>query len=94
MLASDFGEKHVANLQAHDVFDAGYAVVHIDCAVENRKYFFTVVDMPLVRLVSPVKASCGAAHIGNVICTPGTIGREVFTSNYSHIEGLEDLFLR
>jgi hypothetical protein len=88
VLATHFCEKHVANLQGHNVFDARFAVVHIDFAIQNRKYFFAVVDMPLVRLVSPVKTGCGSAHIGNVIRTPGSIGSEVFTSNNSHRKSL------
>lgn len=53
MLTSRSREKHVANCQCHDVLDVRLAVMHVDRAVENCKYLFTIVYMPFVRLVSP-----------------------------------------
>lgn len=84
MLTSHSREKNVADRQCYDVLDARLAVMHVDRAVENRKYLFTIIYMPPVRLVSPVQTGRGPAHVGDVVSTPGASGCEFFAPNNSH----------
>ena len=84
MLTSRFREKHVAHRKCHDVLDAALAVMHIDRTVEDDKYFFTVIDMPFVRLVGPVETDRGSAHVRDVVGTPGASGSEILASDNSH----------
>jgi len=84
MLTSHSREKYVADRQCYDVLDARLAVMHVDRAVENRKYLFTIIYMPLVRLVGPVQTGRGPAHVGDVVSTPSASGCEFFAPNNSH----------
>jgi hypothetical protein len=84
VLTSHVREKHVSNRQGHDVLNAQLAVVHIDRAVENCEYLFAVVDMPLVRLVGPVKSGRSSTHVSDVVSTPSTRCGEILASNNSH----------
>ena len=88
MLASHFSEKHVANRKCDDMLDAGLAVMHIDRAVEDDKDFYTIVDMPPVRLVGPVETDRSSPHVGDVVSTPSARGGEIFAPNNSHRSSL------
>jgi hypothetical protein len=84
VLAPHSSEKHVADLECHKVFGARFAIMHVDSAIENCEYLFTVVDMPLVWLVGPVETRRCSAHIGDVVGTPCARGGEIFAPNNSH----------
>ena len=94
MLTSNPCEKHVANLQCHDPFNARLAIVHIYRAVEDCENFLTIVDMPFVWLVGPVKAHGGSVHVSDVVSAPGASGGEVLAADNSHwITGLEQVVI-
>ncbi|SDQ88637.1 hypothetical protein SAMN04490195_2218 [Pseudomonas moorei] len=84
MFTSHFRKKHVANHQCHDSLDARLAIMHIDRAIEECKYLFTIVYMPPVWLVGPVETDRGSAHVSDVVSTPSASGGEIFASNNSH----------
>ena len=73
MFTSHSSEKHVTYLQTHDPRNAGLAVVHIDRAIKNGKYFLPIVDVPFIRFISPMETSCGASHVGNLVGAPCSI---------------------
>ena len=84
MFTSYSREKHVANHQCHNPLDARFAIMHIDRAIEDCKYLFTIVYMPPVWLVGPVETDRGSAHVSDVVSTPSASGGEIFASNNSH----------
>ena len=64
--------------------------MHIYRAIEDCEDFLTIVHMPLVGLVGPVKADGGSIHVSDVVSAPGASGGEIFAADNSHrIAGLE-----
>src|SRR5690606_41781998 len=59
-------------------------VMHVDNTIEHNKHLFTVVNMPAVRLISPVQLSGNTLHIGNKLCAPGPGRGKVFASYHLH----------
>lgn len=60
--------------QALDLLSTVVAVVHVDGHVEDDEDLWSVVDMPDVRLVSPVQPHGGAVDLGDVESVPGLVG--------------------
>ena len=66
MLTADTRKEDIAGFKGDDILGPVLPIVHIDDARQYGEDFFAVIDMPLVWLVSPVKPSGNAAHVGNV----------------------------
>lgn len=62
--------EYVARLQARRVFDACFAITHLDAAVEHGEHFFAVVHMPSIWLVRPVQADGDSVQIRDVERVP------------------------
>ena len=73
VLAADTGEEDVTGLQHCDLLFAGFAVMHVDRAVEHHEHLLAIVHMPAIRLVGPMQARGNAAHVGNVERAPGML---------------------
>src|SRR5258706_2849936 len=76
--------KHVASFKNRRMFDAGFAIAHLDAAIENGENFLAIVDVPLVGLIGPVQTGRDAAHAGDVERAPGTRGREGLAADDFH----------
>ena len=89
MLTAYPSKEHIASLQRCYFFFTVFTVMHLDPSIEHCKNFFAIVDMPLVRLVSPVKSGCGTVHIGNINGCPWSVPGEFSASDdfhsFSHI---------
>lgn len=57
-----------------------FAIAHIQASVQNIKDLFTVINMPLVGRVCPIKTRSNTRHIGDIKSTPCSIGSEFFCS--------------
>jgi hypothetical protein len=84
MFATYASKKYITCLELNDLFPAILSVMHVDYAIEDCKYFFTIVDMPFVGRVRPVQSGRYAVHIGNIDGIPCAIANKFFTTNDSH----------
>ena len=84
MLAANFREKYISNLEANDFFDARLSIMHVDGAIQNHEYLFPIIHVPLVWLVSPMQANGRSTHVGYICSTPGPHRRECLAANNFH----------
>lgn len=77
MLATDLCEEYVASMQDNGFFNTALAIVHIDYAIEYREYFFSIIDVPSIRRVSPVQAYACAVNICDIDRAPRPVGGEL-----------------
>jgi hypothetical protein len=84
MLCADSGIENVACLQNGAVFDAALAIPHLDPTIENGEDLFTIIDMPFVWLICPMKTRSNAIHVGDVGGAPWAIGFECACAEYFH----------
>jgi hypothetical protein len=89
MLCPNASEENVPNLHALYVLTMFVAIVHINRTIEHNEYFLTVVYVPFVRLVSPVKSRGDAIHICNRNRFPCISASEVPGRNKVHGDTLE-----
>lgn len=85
MFAADFRKEDIANLQGDHVFGAAFSVVHMDSPIEYRKNLLSIIDMPLVWLVSPMNPSGQTRHVGHSLGGSGTIPFELSASKDFHV---------
>ena len=74
MFRAHAGIKNIPCLQAHCPDVSVFLVVHLYTAIHHRKNFLTVIDVPLVGLIRPVKPYGCAIKVSDVECTPGPVG--------------------
>lgn len=86
MLAADSGKEHISCFQAYGFLLSGFAVMHVDNAVENSKDFLAIVDMPFVGLIRPVQTGSDSAHVGNVERSPGSAGGKVLAADDVYVD--------
>ena len=60
------------------------SISHLDAAIEDRKDLLSIIDMPLVWLIRPMKARGDPAHIGNFRGAPRSICFEGASAKYFH----------
>jgi hypothetical protein len=84
VFGANVGIKHVPRLKDGAVLSARNSIPHLNSAVKYGKNFFTIVDVPLVRLIRPMKARSDAAHVGNICGAPRAVCFECATPKYFH----------
>jgi|SRR5271155_5525179 len=77
-------KEHVTGMQHCNLFHVTFPIVHVDYSVEYCEHFFSVIYMPLVRLVGPMKAACDTPHVCDVNCTPRAISRKFLAPDDLH----------
>ncbi len=73
MLSTDGSVKNISRFQDDAVLHTIFPKTHFDTTIENGKDLFTVIDVPFVRRISPMKSRSNATHIGYICGTPGAI---------------------
>jgi len=76
--------ENVAGLQDGAVLNASVSVPHLDSTIKYGKDLLTVVDVPFVWLICPMKAYGDAVHVGNVYGSPGAIRLVCASAKYFH----------
>ena len=87
MLKSDPSEKYVTGPEFDDLFPAIGRTVHVHPSVEHGKDLLSIVDMPLVRLVSPVHPRGDAVHVRHVDGPPRPTGCELLAADHFPHDG-------
>lgn len=77
MFVTDIGNEKVSGVEAHLMFCPALAVMHHHGAVEHEEDFCAVVDVPFVRLISPVKPHRCPLDFGDVARAPGASGSKI-----------------
>ncbi|SOC53230.1 hypothetical protein SAMN05421509_102251 [Chromohalobacter canadensis] len=54
MLSSDCSEENITDFQDNGFLCAALSIVHFYLTIKNDKHLFTIIDVPLVRLVCPM----------------------------------------
>jgi hypothetical protein len=84
MLITILGMKDVAHIQPMDPLGAILPCMHVDCTVENHKYFRAVIDVPLVRLIGPMKSNGGVADALNIQGVPRSGAGKTLREDCAH----------
>ena len=84
MLTAHTGKENITGLKFDHFFKAGFAVVHVHCAIEYGEHLFAIINVPFVGLVGPVQSGRGSLHIGNIQRGPRAVTSEITAANYFH----------
>lgn len=84
MFGADRRIENIATVQQGTVFLPIKPVKHFDYTIKHNKNFFTVIDMSLIGLVSPVQSGGYSVHIGDIFGTPGPFGGKLLTTYNVH----------
>src|ERR1700693_2433181 len=61
------------------------SVVHVNDATQYREDFLAVVDVPVIRLISPMQSHADPCHICDIQRAPGSIRPKVTSANNLHL---------
>ena len=80
-LCPDSSIEDVPRFKEGAVLYTSTSIAHLDAAIEDRKDLLSIIDMPLVWLIRPMKARGDPAHIGNTVAPHGRSALKVLPRN-------------
>lgn len=70
MLIPILGVEDIADVQTVNLLASPLPRMHVNLAVEHDKDFGTIVDVPLIGPICPMKSNGGTANLFDAYCFP------------------------